>query len=86
MEGFLVPLAAVALLFPIAFLAVPPALAAWRRRGETRRGFTPRQRPAAKLVIPPADETAASVERFHAAVRRSDLADYLRLDSGRSEQ
>jgi len=79
-ESFLVLLAAAALVFPIAFLAVPPAVSAWRRRHETRRGFKPKRRKAEKLVIPSADETAASVERFHEAVRRSELADFLRSD------
>lgn len=77
MEGVLAPLAAAALIFPIAFLAVPPAVSAWRRRHEMRRVF-PGPRSAEKLVIPSADETAASVERFHEAVRRSELADFLR--------
>jgi hypothetical protein len=76
MDCYLVPLAAAALLLPIAYLAVPPALSAWRRRLEVRRGFKPR--PAEKLVIPAADETAATIERFHEALRRSDLADFLR--------
>lgn len=73
----------VLLLMPIAFMAVRPAVSAWRRRHETRAGFKPR--PAEKLVLPTAGETAAAVERFHAAVRRSDLADFL-LDSGGPQQ
>jgi len=81
MEGFVVPLAAAVLLFPIAFMALPPALSSWRRRHERKRaGFSPPKGPVEKLRIPPADETAAAVERFHEAVRRSDLADYLRPD------
>lgn len=75
MEGYLVHLAAAAMLLPIACMVVPPALSAWHRRHELRRGFKPR--PTEKLVIPTADETAASIERFHAALRRSDLADFL---------
>lgn len=74
MEGFLVPLVAAALLCPIAWMAVPPAMSAWRRRHEIRRGFKPR--PGEKLVIPSAGETAAAVERFHEALRHSGLADY----------
>lgn len=77
MEGFIVPLAAAVFLFPILFMAVPPALSAWRRRSEVRRGFKPTFRPAEPLRIPEADETAASLKRFHEALRRSDLADFL---------
>jgi len=73
----LIPLAAAALLFPIAYMAVPPVVSAWRRRREARRAFTPRKRPVETICLPPADETAECVRRFHAAVRRSDLADYL---------
>ncbi|MDD5303143.1 MAG: hypothetical protein PHS14_08535 [Elusimicrobia bacterium] len=75
MEGFLFPLSTAVLLLPIGLMVMPPALSAWRRRHEVRRGFKPR--PGEKLVMPSANETAASVERFHEAVRRSDLADYL---------
>ncbi len=75
MEGFIVPLAAAVFLFPILFMVVPPAVSAWRRRNEVRRGFKPR--PGERLVVPSANETAAAVERFHRAVRHSDLSDYL---------
>lgn len=75
MEGLIVPLAAAVFLFPILFMVAPPALSAWRRRHEVRRGFKPR--PGERLVVPSADETAAAVERFHRAVRQSDLSDYL---------
>jgi hypothetical protein len=82
MEGLFLPLAAAALIFPIAYLAVPPALAAWRRRRDPKRIYPRRLRNLdsrkPELVIPTADETAAVVERFHEAVRRSDLSDYLR--------
>lgn len=75
MDGFVFSLTAVALLLPIAWMAVPPALSAWRRRREVRRGFTPA--PPRVLVVPAAGETAAAIERFHAALRRSDLSDFL---------
>jgi len=75
-DSFLFPLSTAALLLPIAYLALPPALAAWRRRHEIRRGFKPS--PGRKLVIPPAGETDAAIKRFHAALRRSDLSDFLR--------
>jgi hypothetical protein len=75
MEGLLFPFAAAVMLLPIAWMTVPPAVSAWRRRHETRPAFKPR--PGEKLVVPSADETAAAVERFHRAVRHSDLSDYL---------
>jgi hypothetical protein len=82
MERLFLPLAAAALIFPLAYLAVPPALAAWRRRRDPKRKYPGRLRNMdfrePVLVIPPADETAAVVERFHEAVRRSDLSDFLR--------
>jgi len=80
MEGFIIPLAAVIFLFPILFMIVPPAVSAWRRRKEVRRGFKPSWRPAETLRIPDADETSASLQRFREAVRHSDLADYLRSE------
>jgi len=76
MEGFIIPLAAAVFLFPILFMVVPPAVSAWRRRNEVRRGFKPSWRPAEPLRIPEAGETAAAVDRFHEALRHSDLADY----------
>lgn len=76
MEGFLFPLSTAVLLLPIAWMAVPPAAAAWRRRHEVRRGFKPA--PPRPLVIPAAGETDAAIERFHEALRRSDLSDFLR--------
>ena len=79
MEPWIRPLVAAALLAPLAFMAARPALAAWRRRHEKRRGFKPpKLSPADRFVIPPANETAATVERFHEAVRHSDLSDYFR--------
>lgn len=80
MEGFIVPLAAAVFLFPILFMIVPPAVSAWRRRHEVRRGFKPDRRPAEPVRIPEAGETAATLQRFHDAVRHSDLADYLRSE------
>lgn len=76
MDGFLFPLSTAALLLPIAYMALPPALAAWRRRKEKRQGFKPA--PARMFVIPAAGETDAAIARFHAALRRSDLSDFLR--------
>lgn len=78
MEDLIVPLAAAVFLFPILFMVVPPALSAWRRRHEVRRGFKPGPRTPDALLIPPADETAACVQRFRAAVSHSDLSDYLK--------
>ncbi|MDP3542559.1 MAG: hypothetical protein Q8T11_08860 [Elusimicrobiota bacterium] len=78
MEGLIVPIAAAVFLFPILFMVVPPAVSAWRRRHEVRRGFKPSRRPDEPLRIPEADETAACVQRFRAAVSHSDLSDYLR--------
>lgn len=75
MEGYIVPLAAAVFLFPILFMIVPPAVSAWRRRKEVRQGFKPRR--GERLVVPSANETAEAVERFHRAVRHSDLSDYL---------
>lgn len=82
MEALILPLAATALLFPLLYLAMPPLVKAWRRRGEKKRGILlspPRKPPA--LVVPDASETAATVERFHRALMRTDLADFLRPDS-----
>lgn len=76
MEGFLFPLTTAALLLPIAWMALPPALSAWRRRREVRRGFRPS--PPRSLVMPAPGETDAAIERFHEALRRSDLSDFLR--------
>ena len=56
------------LMLPLTFLIVRPLESAWRRRHEPRKGLSPRR--AAPLTIPSADETAASIERFKAAVRR----------------
>lgn len=75
MEGFLFPLTTAALMLPIAWMALPPALSAWRRRREVRRGFRPA--PPRPLVMPAPGETDAAIERFHEALRRSDLSDFL---------
>lgn len=78
MEDLIVPLAAAVFLFPILFMVAPPAVSAWRRRHEVRRGFKPGPRTPNAILIPPADETAACVQRFRAAVSHSDLSDYLK--------
>ena len=84
MDALLLPLAATALIFPLAYLAVPPAIAAWRRRGEAKRAIV--LQPPLKsgaLIVPDASETAAAVARFHRVLMRSDYADFLRPDSSR---
>jgi len=70
-----------ALVGPVLYLAVPPALAAWRRyrEGKPVLAWRPKKKPA--LVIPAAGETAAAIERFHRALLRTDLADFLKPDS-----
>jgi hypothetical protein len=73
----LLAFAALALVIPLGFLAVPPVVSAWRRRHETKRYYGNlwmAGRP--KLVIPEAGDTAAVIKRFRRAVLHSDLADY----------
>ena len=57
------------LVLPLTLLVVPPLELAWRRRHEAKRQFLPR-RTAMPMIVPSADETAASIERFQTAVRR----------------
>ncbi|MFI5345855.1 MAG: hypothetical protein ACHQ51_05730 [Elusimicrobiota bacterium] len=53
---------------PLLLLGIAPAAALWRRRGEKRTVH--RRAPAPPLIMPTAEETAASIERFRDAVRR----------------
>lgn len=81
MEALITPLVVTALIVPLLYLAVPPARAAWRRYrdGKPMLAWRPHRKPP--LVIPAASETAATIERFHRALMRTDLADFLKPDS-----
>ena len=74
MESWHFALAVSAVLITTACLAVPQAMAAWRRRGALKRFHEPR------VLLPAADETAAAITRFRRAVRHSDMSDYLGPD------
>jgi len=74
MDNWQFALATSVVLVTAACLAVPQAIAAWRRRGALKRFRRP------KVILPAARETAEAITRFRRAVLHSDLADYFRPD------
>lgn len=81
MDALIVTFLGTALIPPLVYLSVSAAMKAWRRRREGKSGIvlSPPGKPAS-LIIPAASETAATVERFHRALMRTDLADFLKPD------